>query len=153
MTHRTTSARTRSAHGGGSLAALLQRLDNLRRVVARRAELNTAELRLLWLLSDGRARTFREISEALNLEQSTVNRQVNGAARVDLVQITDAQPARLVSATAAGLAAFDSDVDRVLAGYQEALERMGTERSGELTDLLAEFIETYQEVVQPEEPG
>lgn len=149
MAHR--SATERTSHAGSSLAALLQRLDTLRRVVARRAQLNTADLRLLWLLSDGRARTFREIAEELNLEQSTVNRQVNGAARGNLVQITDAQPARQVLATPQGVAAFDGDVDRVLAGYQEALGQMGAGHAEELTELLGEFIETYQEVVRPED--
>lgn len=151
MSHRSARGRDRAGHAGGTLAALLQRLDTLRRVVARRAQLNTADLRLLWLLSDGRARTFREISEELNLEQSTVNRQVNGAARTDLVQITEAQPARLVSATEGGIAAFEADVDRVLTGYRRALEQMGEERSAALTELLGEFIDTYQDVVRPDE--
>ena len=150
MTHRSASG-DRSEHAGGPLAGLLQRLDTLRRVVARRAELNAADMRLLWLLSDGRERTFREISEELTLEQSTVNRQVNGAARAELVRITDAQPARLVRATDQGVAAFEADVDRVLTGYRDALERMGPARAAELTDLLAEFIEAYRDVVRPEE--
>ncbi|WP_022918486.1 MarR family winged helix-turn-helix transcriptional regulator [Ruania albidiflava] len=136
---------------GASLAALLQRLDTLRRVVLRRAELNAADMRLLWLLSDGRARTFREISEDLALEQSTVNRQVNGAARTQLVQIAEGHPARQVRATDEGVAAYRSDVDRILASYGDALERMGPARTAELTDLLAEFIDAYQHVVRPED--
>jgi len=153
MSRSSVPGRGRAHHAGGGLAALLQRLDALRRVVARRSRLNTADLRLLWLLSDGRARTFREISADLNLEQSTVNRQVNGAARAALVQITEGSPARLVVATDQGLAAFEADVDRVLTGYREVLEQMGEERAAALTDLLGEFIDTYQELVQPDDAG
>ena len=153
MSRSSVPRRGRAHHAGGGLAALLQRLDTLRRVVARRSRLNTADLRLLWLLSDGRARTFREISADLNLEQSTVNRQVNGAARADLVQITEGSPARLVGATDQGLAAFEADVDRVLTGYREVLAQMGEERAAALTDLLGEFIDIYQDLVQPDDVG
>ena len=152
MAHRTVPGSDESPHPGRALAGQLQQLDALRRAVARRHALNTADMRLLWLLSDGRPRTFRAISEELNLEQSTVNRQVNGAARAQLVQITDDQPARQVLATDDGLAAFDQDVDRVLNGYRQALERMGTAHTEELTTLLAEFIDAYRDVVQPDEP-
>lgn len=151
MRHRPASGTDESPHPGRALAGQLQHLDALRRAVARQLSLNTADMRLLWLLSDARPRTFREISEELNLEQSTVNRQVNGAARAHLVQISDDQPARQVLATTAGIAAFDQDVDRVLDGYRQALERMGPEHAAELTTLLAEFIEAYRDIVQPED--
>ncbi|WP_168211823.1 MarR family winged helix-turn-helix transcriptional regulator [Ruania zhangjianzhongii] len=151
MAHRSASGSDRSPHPGRSLAGQLQHLDALRRAMARRHSLNPADMRLLWLLSDDRARTFREISEELNLEQSTVNRQVNSAARANLVQISDDQPARLVLATKEGIAAFDQDVDRSLNGYRQALERMGTEHTAEFNALLAEFIEAYRDIVQPDE--
>src|SRR5690625_544869 len=143
--------------GGGAAAAgsccLRHPPAPLRAGVPGRSRRNPAVLRLLCLLSDGRARTFREISAVLNLEQSTVNRQVNGAARAALVQITEGSPARLVVATDQGLAAFEADVDRVLTGYREVLEQMGEERAAALTDLLGEFIDTYQELVQPDDAG
>lgn len=41
--------------------------------------LDSSAFQILWLLSDGRARTLRELSIDLDLEQSTVNRQVNAA--------------------------------------------------------------------------
>lgn len=151
MAQRSASGRDESPHPGRALAGQLQHLDALRRAVARRSTLNAADMRLLWLLSDGRPRTLREISDELNLEQSTVNRQVNGAARAELVEIVDGQPARQVVATEEGLAAFGQDVDRILSGYRQALERMGPEHSAELTALLAEFIEVYREIVQPED--
>src|SRR5699024_11626485 len=102
MSRSSVPGRGRAHHAGGGLAALLQRLDTLRRVVARRSRLNTADLRLLWLLSDGRARTFRVISADLNLVHSSVNRQVNGAARGDMVQIPDVRPARSVGVNTLG---------------------------------------------------
>ena len=151
MAHRSASGTDESPHPGRVLASQLQQLDALRRAVSRLHTLNAADMRLLWLLSDGRPRTFREISAELNLEQSTVNRQVNGAARAELVQISDDQPARHVLATDEGLAAFHQNVDRVLSGYRAALERMGPDHTAELTTLLTEFIETYRDVVEPDE--
>ena len=135
-------------HAGVPLATLLQRLDALRRAGNRYNRLNTADMRLLWLLSDGRPRTFREISEQLGLEQSTVNRQVNGAARAGLLEFAEAQPARQVAATEEGGDAFAGEVDRILDGYRDALALMGRERSTMLVELLGEFIDSYDEVLR-----
>ena len=68
------------------LAAALHHLDLSRRVVEQRADIGVADMRLLWLLSDDRARTLREIADDLTLEQSTVNRQVNAALAAGLLR-------------------------------------------------------------------
>lgn len=52
---------------------------NVRRVLESRLRLRVAEGRLLWLLRDGEPRTLRQIAQELDLEQSTVNRQVHSA--------------------------------------------------------------------------
>lgn len=142
------TAGDRAGHAGVRMATQLQRLDALRRTESRSNRLNTAEMRLLWLHSDGRSRTFREISEQLSLEQSTVSRQVNGAARAGLLEVTEGHPARQVAATAEGRAAFADDVDRILDGYRDALAQLGAQRASELTDLLGEFVESYDDVLR-----
>lgn len=59
----------------------LLRLRRRRYDLDPKAVLDSSVFQILWLLSDGRARTLREVSVELDLEQSTVNRQVNGAIR------------------------------------------------------------------------
>ncbi|MGB3603346.1 MarR family winged helix-turn-helix transcriptional regulator [Gordonia sp. (in: high G+C Gram-positive bacteria)] len=59
----------------------LLRMRRRRNELAPDAILDASAFQILWLLSDGRARTMRELSEGLELEQSTVNRQVNAAMR------------------------------------------------------------------------
>ncbi|MBM7369473.1 MarR family winged helix-turn-helix transcriptional regulator [Gordonia hydrophobica] len=59
----------------------LLRLRRRRHVLDPEAVLDSSAFQILWLLSDGRARTLRELSVDLDLEQSTVNRQVNAALR------------------------------------------------------------------------
>lgn len=70
------------------LASLFHHLDRHRRALESTSTLGTAELRLLWLLSDGRPRTLREVPHELHLEQSTVNRQANAAVRAGHLQRT-----------------------------------------------------------------
>ncbi|HET7304409.1 MAG TPA: MarR family winged helix-turn-helix transcriptional regulator [Segeticoccus sp.] len=126
------------------LAALLLQLDRQRHAVAGSATLAAAELRLLWLFSDGRPRTLREIADALRLEQSTVNRQVNGAIQAGhLHRFTEkGRTARLVAPTPAGRERFATDTALVLRLYDEALADLGDEGRPFL-DLLDRFVEAY----------
>ncbi|MGA8848173.1 MAG: MarR family winged helix-turn-helix transcriptional regulator [Nocardioides sp.] len=57
----------------------LLRLQRRRTSVYDGVVLDNSAFRLLWLLSDGVPRTLRQLAEGLDLEQSTVNRQVNAA--------------------------------------------------------------------------
>lgn len=109
------------------VAALLHLLDQHRRVLEQRMDLGTADIRLLWLLADERPRTMREISEALSLEQSTVNRQVNAALEHGLVHRSTepGQAARLVTATSAGRDALERDIDAVMGVFDRALGTLG----------------------------
>lgn len=143
-------AAARAGHPARSLASLLQLLDTLRRTAERQGVLTTAERRLLWLLSDGQKRTFRGVSEALSLEQSTVNRQVNGAVNAGLVRLIESHPARRVTVTERGRHDFNLDVVRILDGYQEAMVAMEPERAEELIDRLGEFVDSYRLVMRPD---
>ena len=130
------------------VAGLLVRLDAERRTVEGRATLGAADMRMLWLLSDGRPRTLREISRTLGLEQSTVNRQVNAALRDGLLDRTRGDgTAYLVSPTEHGRELFEREVDRVLSYYAEGVAALG-EHTGEFLRLLERFVDGYGESVR-----
>lgn len=133
------------------LAADLFRLDRRRYAVEHQATLGAADLRLLWLLSDGPARTLREIAEALDLEQSTVNRQVNKAIRTGhLHRYTESgSPAALVAPTAQGRERLERDVALVMRLYDDALDELGEEKDDFLR-LMTRFVDAYGEAVEGE---
>lgn len=131
------------------VAGLLVRLEVHRRMAEHRSPLGVADGRLLWLLSDRRPRTLREIGDALGLEQSTVNRQVNGALAAGLVRrISEpGRSARLVEPTDEGLAAFESATAVALAEYGDALGVLGDDAATFL-DLLDRFVDAYGDAVR-----
>ncbi|MEN5073361.1 MarR family winged helix-turn-helix transcriptional regulator [Isoptericola cucumis] len=134
-----------------ALASLLYRLDLHRRLAEQRSPLGTADGRLLWLMSDRRPRTLREISGALGLEQSTVNRQVNAAIDAGLLRrfAEAGRPARLIEPTAAGIEAFENATALALGAYDDALATLGDE-SGAFLELLDRFVGAYGEAVRAE---
>ena len=134
-----------------ALASLLYRLDLHRRLAEQRSPLGTADGRLLWLMSDRRPRTLREISSALGLEQSTVNRQVNAAIDAGLLRrfAEAGRPARLIEPTAAGIEAFENATALALGAYDDALATLGDE-SGAFLELLERFVGAYGEAVRAE---
>ena len=155
------------------LAFALLQLDVHRRAEEQRTELGVAGGRLLWLLSDRRPRTLREIAAALKLEQSTVNRQVNAAmrsgllSRVDRSSVdptgagpTDADPtsapmsagrpaggAQLIGPTETGLAAYEREVTQALQAYDAALGALGTDDAAVFLELLERFVDAYGEAL------
>lgn len=93
------------------LAEELLRMSRRRTNVFPGARLETSAFGILWTLSDGRDRTLRELSEELDLEQSTVNRQVNAAIKhgyLERFEVTG-QLSRLIRPTALGIEAFEHD--------------------------------------------
>ncbi|GAB18459.1 putative MarR family transcriptional regulator [Gordonia effusa NBRC 100432] len=83
------------------------------------AQLDGSAFAILLTLSDGRARTLRELSVELELEQSTINRQVNAAIKHGFLERFEVagQVSRLIRPTTAGQQAFHHDgmlrVDRL----------------------------------------
>jgi DNA-binding MarR family transcriptional regulator len=131
------------------LAAALSRLDVHRRYVEQRSPLGIAHARLLWLLSDGRPRTLREIGDALRLEQSTVNRQVNGALKDGLLRrvAVPGAPARVLEPTASGTEAFESVTANALAAYAGGLAALG-EEADVFLELLERFVAAYGDAMR-----
>ena len=121
--------------------------DELMRLTRRRATtypgsiLDPSAFRLLWLLTEGPPRTLRELAEELQLDQSTVNRQVNAAINHGLVEryaVADSA-SRLVRPTDAGRAAYLHDGKLRAEVYTSVLDELGAERAGALVAELREF--------------
>lgn len=133
-------------------AAMFHAFDVDRRVVEAATSLTAAELRLLWLLSDGRPRTQRDIATELNLEQSTVNRQVNAALRAGHLDRDGAEagPAML-SATASGRQRYEGDVEALLDIMGTALSALGPDQQ-QFLESLATFVVAYREALATARP-
>ncbi|TQL66919.1 DNA-binding MarR family transcriptional regulator [Nocardioides albertanoniae] len=131
------------------VASLLWRLEVHRRLAEDRSALNQSDGRLLWFLSDGRPRTLREIADGLNLEQSTVNRQVNAALSAGHLRrfAEPGLPARLIEPTEEGLALYEAASARALGAYADGLAALGDD-SDEFLDLLETFVGAYGEAVR-----
>jgi len=96
--------------------------ERTRRRIEAGQQLRIAEGRLLWLLRDGHARTLREIAEALDLEQSTVNRQVHAALDSGVVTRARVGGAYVVEMSELGRGRFSADLARLLSIYGAAVE-------------------------------
>ncbi|ATG53098.1 MarR family transcriptional regulator [Brachybacterium vulturis] len=132
------------------VARLLSLLDRHRRLHRQERNLGDADLRILWLFADGSTRTLREIADALHLEQSTVNRQVNAAVTEGLLERTRGHggQAYRFQRTATGYRLFEADVAASLAGYDEALAALGAADAATFVDLLGHFTEAYRVVAE-----
>jgi DNA-binding MarR family transcriptional regulator len=129
-------------------SGLLQQLsDELMRLGRRRtttyagAELDTSAFRILWLLSEGPARTLKELAEELQLEQSTVSRQVSAAIRHGLVErcanVEGAGWAHRPTET--GRRAYEHDAQLRVEVYSRVLDDLGRARVDALVAELAAF--------------
>ncbi|MGP5007018.1 MarR family winged helix-turn-helix transcriptional regulator [Brachybacterium tyrofermentans] len=133
---------------GRRLASVIERLDRLRRTHLQAMTLGTADLRMLWLFTDREPRTLKQIAQELNLEQSTVNRQVNAAVAQGLLEKSrpPGGSAYEVVSTDAGHQAFEQDVQISLGGYESALMSLGEADAAVLLDLFDRFLHAYEEL-------
>ncbi|WP_373692006.1 MarR family winged helix-turn-helix transcriptional regulator [Gordonia mangrovi] len=93
------------------LAEELLRMGRRKTHIVPGAVLEASAFTILWTLSDGAPRTLRDLADELDLEQSTVNRQVNAAIKhgyLERFEVTG-QASRLIRPTPAGQAAFEHD--------------------------------------------
>ncbi|MGO2862349.1 MAG: MarR family winged helix-turn-helix transcriptional regulator [Brevibacterium sp.] len=133
------------------IAALVTRLDRARRAQSNQMDLGTADLRILWMFSDDKPRTLKEIAAELGLEQSTVNRQINSAMAAGLLQRSrrPGSAAHEISPTPEGIRAFEADVEKSLAAFGAGLEALG-ERADEFLADLTQFVSAYDRTVRPD---
>ncbi|PWJ27195.1 DNA-binding MarR family transcriptional regulator [Branchiibius hedensis] len=132
------------------VASLLSSLQRIRRVTEQHASLNAADGRLMWLFSDRQPRTMRQIAESLDLEQSTVNRQVNAALAAGLLS-RDRESGRaawLFEATDSGIERFERDLAVHLELLDQALGHLPAAEREHFLELLGTFVDGYGDAVR-----
>lgn len=124
--------------------------DEIMRVARRRTTsypgsvLDNSAFKILRLLVDDGPRTLRQIADDLQLEQSTINRQVNAAlARGLLERYAGEGHGRLVRPTEEGRKAYRHDGAIRGGVFGEALEELGAERAHDLVDALRDFNDAF----------
>jgi len=93
------------------VALELQRLSQRRKTTQPGMRLETSAFAILWILADEQPRTLRQLTERLDLEQSTVNRQVNAAIKngyLERFEVPDCA-SKLIRPTALGRREFEHD--------------------------------------------
>jgi DNA-binding MarR family transcriptional regulator len=136
----------------------LMRLSRRRTQVYPGSALDTSAFRLLWLLTEGPPRTLRELAEELQLDPSTVNRQVNAAIKHGLVEryAVAGRPSRLLRPTAAGRAAYRHDAELRAEVYHRVLDELGEVRAEALVAELRELndgLDRAHSRLRPEPPA
>lgn len=130
------------------LAAILARFDRHRRTLGDRPTLGMADIRILWLFTDGTPRALRTIALDLGLEQSTVNRQVNAALDAGILTRHREQGANayLFESTEKGKALFETNLGATMSAYGTALSGLGAEKTTQLLKLFREFVDAYGQI-------
>ena len=136
-----------------ALGDQLLRLQRRRRHVYDDVVLENSAFRVLWVLSDGEPRTLRQLAADLDLEQSTINRQVNAAITAGWLERYDVEgsASRLVRPTTAGAEAYGHDGLVRARVIRAALDRLGPERAAEVVDGLRELNDAWDDVLAGED--
>lgn len=137
----------------GRLGHQLLRLQRRRTTVPPGTRLEVSAFRILWVLAHEGPATLRSLAEQLDLEQSTVNRQVHAALDAGWLEVCPppaaaetsrrARPARHFRPTRAGRAAYEHDGRLRAERYLAALDRLGTERATRLVEDLTAFNDAW----------
>lgn len=137
--------------------ATLRRLSNeLVRLKRRRGTSSSAMMldasayKILWLVVDHGPRTLRALAEDLQLDQSTINRQVHAVIGHGYAERYDDpdSPGLLVRATPAGEAAYRSDSQVRADGLRAIVDTLGEQAVAELVAGLADFNDAIDEAVE-----
>ena len=128
------------------LADELMRVSRRRHANVEGTELDMSAFKLLWILSDDEPRTLRELADELDLELSTINRQVNAAVRAGLLErfsVPDS-PSKPVRPTADGRRLYQHDSAIHADLYRSVLAEMGADGARDLTRGLRAFNDAYE---------
>ena len=123
------------------------RLSRRRVLAPTGAELDQSVFRILWAVAEGGPLSMRELERELQVEQSTVSRQVKGAVAQGLVELelTPGRRERLVRLTPEGTRAYQRDGNLRLEVFRRTLDRLGRERVESLVRDLAELNDAIEE--------
>lgn len=124
-----------------ALGAELLRVSRLRAASYPGSRLDNSAFRILWLLVERGPATQRELSEDLQLERSTVTRQVAAALERGLLERYDdpARSGRVLRPTAAGEDAYRHDGQLRADRLSAALDALGPEVSTQMVEALRAF--------------
>lgn len=133
----------------GALGGELLRLQRRRTTLYDGAVLDNSAFRLLWVLSDGTPRTLRQLADNLDLEQSTVNRQVNAALTAGYLErfAVAGSTSKLLRPSTAGHEAFDHDARIRGALISQVLDQLGDARSTRLIEDLGAYNDAWDAVL------
>ncbi|WP_051551498.1 MarR family winged helix-turn-helix transcriptional regulator [Nocardioides sp. URHA0020] len=129
-----------------ALADELMRLGRRRHVNVDGTELDMSAFKLLWILSDDSPRTLRELADELDLELSTINRQVNAAVRAGLLErfsVPDG-PSKPVRPTDEGRRLYQHDSAIHADLLRSVLAEMGADPARELIQGMRSFNDAYE---------
>lgn len=103
--------------------------------------------KILWLLSDSGPLTMKDLAAELQLEQSTVSRQVKAAVERGLIERYDVEgtSSRLHRPTQAGVVVYRQEAALRTAVIREALETLGVERATLFVEELSAFNDALDE--------
>ena len=137
-----------------ALGDQLLRMQRRRRHVYEGVVLENSAFRLLWVLDDGEPRTLRQLAVDLDLEQSTVNRQVNAAIDAGWLERYDVagSASRLVRPTEAGVTAYRHDGLIRAATIRAALDDLGPAQAATVIEGLAALNDAWDAVIARERP-
>ena len=127
----------------------LTRLQHRRTTVYDGTLLENSAFRILRVLSDGTARSLRTLAVDLDLEQSTVNRQVNAAIGAGFLERFEVEGSlsRLVRPTAEGVRAYEHDGLIRATLIQAALDELGPARAATLIADLRAFNDAWDAAI------
>ncbi len=136
-------------------------VEELSRFLRRKSEhpaesvLESSAFAILLVLSDGRARTLRELTDELDLEQSTVNRQVNAAIKLGYLERFDVEgsTSRLIRPTGSGRAAFTHDGMLRVSRLKQVFADLDPGTPEVLLRELRAFNEAYDRTLRAEQRG
>lgn len=143
---------SRTPGTGGETSLLSDLADELMRMGRRRhanvegTELDTSAFKLLWILNDEQPRTLRELADELDLELSTINRQVKAAEAAGLLErfSVPGSPSKPIRRTPEGRRLYEHDSAIHADLLRSVLAEMGAEPARRLIDGLAAFNDAYE---------
>ncbi|WP_165807030.1 MarR family winged helix-turn-helix transcriptional regulator [Nocardioides currus] len=111
--------------------------------------LDGSAYKILWLVVEDGPQTLRDLAQKLQLEQSTINRQVHAVIARGFAERSSepGSAAMLVEATAAGEAAYRSDSQVRTDGLRRIVDTLGQDAAVLLAGGLAELNDAIDEAV------
>ncbi|RYB89937.1 MarR family transcriptional regulator [Nocardioides oleivorans] len=128
----------------------LMRLGRRRETNASVTDLDASAFKILWLVVEHGPHTLRGLAEGLQLEQSTINRQVHAAVDRGWVERYDDpdSPAMLVRATAPGETAYRVESRARADGLRMIVDTLGERAVADLAGGLARFNDAIEDAVE-----